>query len=146
MRIDEIISGIEGEGPRSYYQFETFVHQLLKKHLSDQNKSYEICNERLGFWDAIAENGFDDIHGYTLIEIKFHLSRFSPTSFIDRVIKYISSNDFNVKINNILIISAKPISEKWLKYFHDYKDRFPPDLNFIFWGPSQLNSIQFNNK
>lgn len=34
MLIDDIISGIDEGGPKSYYSFETFVLHLFKHHLN----------------------------------------------------------------------------------------------------------------
>ena len=42
MIIDDIISGIDEGGPKSYYSFETFVLHLFKHHLEGQKRNFKF--------------------------------------------------------------------------------------------------------
>ncbi|HDR2787203.1 TPA: SIR2 family protein [Enterobacter asburiae] len=141
MRIDEIISEMEGDGPRSYYYFEAFIHHLFKKRCDEQNKEYIVNNDAIGYWDAFAPNGIDDINGNTVIEIKFNLSNVPPKLFLEKTIKYCLNNTQENKIDNILVVSAKPISERWMNRFHEEIKSYPLYQKIKFWGPSNLNKI-----
>lgn len=53
MLIDDIISGIDEGGPKSYYSFETFVLHLFKHHLENQQKELQISRDSSQFGDAL---------------------------------------------------------------------------------------------
>ncbi|MEQ4256174.1 hypothetical protein [Pseudomonas syringae] len=78
MRIESILKNIDEQGTRRGYSFETFVLNLLKYHLSTQNKELEIGNT-LTFFDAIAPNGFDDYRGKVCFEVKYDAKVLSLT-------------------------------------------------------------------
>lgn len=141
MRIDEIISEMEGEGPRTYYFFEAFVHHLFKKKCDEQTKRYIINNEAISYWDAIAPDGIDEIKGNTVIEIKFNLSNTPPKIFLEKTIKYTLKDSLDIRVDNILVVTAKPISERWLKIFNEEIKAYPSHQKIIFWGPPELNKL-----
>ncbi|NCG50732.1 SIR2 family protein [Serratia fonticola] len=146
MIIDDIISGIDEGGPRSYYSFETFVLHLLKHHLESQEKEFQISRDSLNFGDAFAPNGFDQFQGPTLIEIKFSLTKFPFRMFFERYILRLTNEFTESKIKNLLIVSAKPIPERLLLRFNDEIANSSLPFSVIFWGPSELNKIVSKNK
>ncbi|MCG5279494.1 SIR2 family protein [Providencia rettgeri] len=141
MIIDDIIAKIDDGSPKSYYSFETFTLNLLKHHIADQNKPFSVSNEVIKFGDALAPDGFDKFDGPTLIEIKFSLSRFPISHFIDRYISRYISDFVENKINYLLVISAKPIPKNFSDKFHEELERDPFPFKVVLWGPSELNKV-----
>ncbi|MBJ9299734.1 SIR2 family protein [Citrobacter freundii] len=146
MLIDDIISGIDEGGPKSYYSFETFVLHLFKHHLENQQKELQISRDSSQFGDAFAPNGFDQFQGPTLIEIKFDLTKFPFRMFLDRYILRFANEYIENKIKNVLIVSAKPIPERFLLRFNReiLNSSFP--FKVFLWGPAELNKIVSKNK
>ncbi len=141
MIIDDIIAGIDEGGPKSYYSFDTFVKHLLKHHIENQEKRFLISTELAQFGDAFAPEGFDQFDGATLIEIKFNLSRVPVRQFIEKsVFRFINEYHEN-KFEYVLIISAKPIPEKFIDRFHTEIERNQLPFKVIIWGPSDLNRV-----
>ncbi|HBT9029919.1 TPA: hypothetical protein MCM13_005132, partial [Klebsiella pneumoniae] len=146
MLIDDIISGIDEGGPKSYYSFETFVLHLFKHHLENQQKELQISRDSSQFGDAFAPNGFDQFQGPTLIEIKFDLTKSPFRMFLDRYILRFANEYIENKIKNVLIVSAKPIPERFLLRFNReiLNSSFP--FKVFLWGPAELNKIVSKNK
>ncbi|MBH3441929.1 SIR2 family protein [Pseudomonas luteola] len=144
MIIDEIIEKIDEGGPKSYYSFEIFVLNLLKHHLQAQSKEL-MTSLRIGaLADAIAPDGFDEFEGSTFIEIKFDLARSLRGGSIVGLNRQLSLlADGEHKIDQLIIISAKPISsELKLKLrFHIAKLNLP--FKVFIWGPKDLNKIVY---
>lgn len=146
MIIDDIIAGIDEGGPKSYYSFETFVQHLLKHHIENQDKQFLISTESIGFGDAFAPDGFDQLDGPTLIEIKFNLSRIPVRHFLEKSLYRFTNEYTENKFKNVLIISAKPIPEKFLIRFHEEFERNQLPFKVVFWGPADLNRIASKNR
>lgn len=141
MIIDDIISGIDVGGPKSYYSFETFIFHLFKHHIEKQGKPFQISEERARFGDAIAPDGFDSFVGPTLIEIKFNLATGSISNLLKRLSNQFMSEYAESKFQNLLVVSAKPIPKKVIFRFEDELDRYNLPFNITFWGPTELNKI-----
>lgn len=141
MIIDDIIAGIDEGGPKSYYSFETFVQHLLKYHIENQNKRFLISTESMRFGDAFAPEGFDQFDGATLIEIKFNLSRLPFRHFIEKSLYRFINEYAENKFDYVLIISAKPISEKFIHRFNEEIERNQFPFKVVIWGPSDLNRV-----
>ena len=90
-------------GPRSYYIFEAFVLELLKKHLDDQSKPFFPHYRSLKKieYDGIAPDGIDDLPGPTLIEVKLY--KFSDMVF-NHVMKAVMIDN---TIKSVLLIIGK---------------------------------------
>lgn len=141
MKIDDIISEIDVGGPKSYYSFETFIHHLFKHHIESQKKVFQISEDRLRSGDVIAPEGFDSFEGATLIEIKFSLATSSIREFIKKLSYNYISEYLENNFKNLLVISAKPISEKLIYRLQmDLKIHNLP-FKVFFWGPNELNKI-----
>lgn len=140
MLIDEILSKFVGPGPRSYYSFETFTLNLLKHHLEQQKKVFTLNNNFRTPGDAVAENGFDDIIGKTIIEVKLNLDRTPPRIFIDQFFIQLNKEIFP-NFKNILIINGRPISDKTRERILTEFDAVLPQFRIILWGPEELNKI-----
>jgi hypothetical protein len=141
MLIDEILSKFIGNDPRSYYSFETFILNLLKYHLYSQDKVLNINDNHRLPGDAIAENGFDEIDGKTVIEIKLNLDRIPPRLFIEQFFNKINRAEIIPDIKNILIINGRPISDKTRNRLISELTAFAPQIQIIIWGPEELNKI-----
>lgn len=146
MIIDDIISGIDEGGPKSYYSFETFIQHLFKHHIENQKKSFLISTEPSRFGDAIAPEGFDSFDGPTVIEIKFNLATGSIRRFLDKLSHQFLNEYVEHKFSNLLVISAKPIPEKVIHRFHDELSRNNLPFKVTFWGPPELNKIAAKNR
>jgi len=141
MLIDEILSKFVGTGPRSYYSFETFILNLLKHHLENQNKFLKINDNFRLPGDAVADEGFDDINGKTVIEIKLNLDRIPPRFFVEQFFFKFSRKEIIPDFKNILIINGRQISEKTKEKIISEFTLASPQINIILWGPEELNKI-----
>ncbi len=140
MLIDEILSKV-GTGPKSYYSFETFILNLLKFHLNSQDKILTLNDNYRTPGDAIAEDGFDDIIGRTVIEVKLNLDRIPPRIFIEQLFGRLNRIEILPDFKNILIINGRPISEKTRDKIITELAIFSPNIKIILWGPEELNKI-----
>ncbi|WP_318518224.1 SIR2 family protein [Photobacterium leiognathi] len=146
MIIDEIISGLDVGGPKSYYSFETFIQQLFKHHIENQGKEFLIPNEKYRFGDAYAPMGFDSFNGPTLIEIKFSLSSMPIRLFLERLAHQFM-NEFNERnFNTLLVVTAKPIPVKTMSRIKSELENYQLPFEILFWGPAELNKIVAKNK
>jgi len=141
MLIDDILSKFIGTGPRSYYSFETFILNLLKFHLESQNKVLAINDNHRIPGDAIADDGFDDIVGKTIIEIKLNLDRIPPRIFIEEFFTKLNRAEIIPDIKNLLIINGRPISERTQTRLISELSNLSPQIKIIIWGPEELNTI-----
>ncbi|TON23884.1 SIR2 family protein [Vibrio parahaemolyticus] len=141
MIIDNIVAGIDEGGPKSYYSFETFVNHLLKYHIESQDKRFLISTELTQFGDAFAPEGFDQFEGATLIEIKFNLSGLPIGQFIDKSIIKFRNEYHENRFEYVLIISAKPIPERFINRFNTEIERTQLPFKVVIWGPSELNRV-----
>lgn len=146
MIIDDIIAGIDEGGPKSYYSFETFVQHLLKHHIESQEKRFLISNESMRYGDAFAPDGFDQFDGPILIEIKFNLTRVPVRHFLEKSIYRLLNEYTENNFKDVLIISAKPISEKFIFRVEEELSRTNLPFKVIFWGPADLNKIASKNR
>lgn len=141
MLIDEILSRFVGNGPRSYYSFETFILNLLKHHLEQQQKLLTINDNFRTPGDAVAEEGFDDIVGKTIVEVKLNLDRTPPKIFVEQFFSRLNRKEIIPNFKNILIINGRPISEKTRDRILTELDLVTPQFKIILWGPEELNKI-----
>jgi hypothetical protein len=141
MLIDDIVAKIDEGGPRSYYSFETFILNLLKFHIESQDKPFSITSDPRGVGDATALEGFDEYGGKTLIEVKFNLDRMPPRHLIERILFRPSKLEQFQNFNNLIIISAKPIREKWIERFTSELSILELPVNVILLGPESINKI-----
>ena len=141
MIIEEIIAGIDEGGPRSYYAFETFIQHLFKHHIESQGKKLIISAEPTRFGDAFAPDGFDQFDGPTVIEIKFNLAKLPMSLFLNKLVNQFKNEYIENKFAYLLVISAKPIPEKWLYRFDEELGRIQLPFKVYFWGPEELNKV-----
>lgn len=130
--IDDIINGIDEGGPKSYYSFETFVQHLLKHHIEKQEKKLLISTDLMKYGDAFAPSGFDQFEGPTIIEVKFNLNRVPVRLFIERMVYRLLNEYTENNFKNVLFISARPISEKFISRVEDelIRDNLPFKISF----------------
>jgi hypothetical protein len=146
MIIDDIIAGIDEGGPKSYYAFETFIQHLFKHHIESQDKKLIISADPTRFGDAFAPDGFDEFEGPTVIEIKFNLARFPIRLFLDKLVYQFRNEYIENKFTNLLVISARPIPEKFLYRVENDLERNQLPFKVYFWGPAELNKIALKNR
>ncbi|WP_342327615.1 SIR2 family protein [Pedobacter sp. FW305-3-2-15-E-R2A2] len=141
MLIDEILSKFIDSGPRSYYSFETFILNLLKIHIEGLGKKFTISNNIRIPGDAIADEGFDDFKGRTLIDVKLNLDRISPKIFIEQFQNRLNRWEILPEIKNILIINGRPISGKSKTIILNELQVLAGDLQITLWEPEDINRI-----
>jgi hypothetical protein len=139
MVIDGIISKFDGNSPSSYYSFETFVLKLLQHHLEEQGKEFIIDNKTQTVYDAFAPNGFDNFGPNTYFEVKYDLNRLPTSLIVDKVIMRLPNMFSDLKVENLIIITAKPFPEIRKKILNSRLATLP--FKVIFWEPQELNSI-----
>lgn len=141
MKIQDFLENNQQNSPDMYYKFETLILQLLKEHLSKQSKPFYVMNrDMLG--DAYAQEGFDDIVGGTIIEIKYHLSRRTYIRALEEVKKYYEKFS---DVKNILLISADYKQELNLEYLNERFTLAFPNQNLIIWGIDEINRNLIKN-
>lgn len=140
MLIDEILSKFVGSGPRSYYSFETFILNLLKHHIESQNKTLTTSDNYKTPGDAIAENGFDEFEGKTLIDVKLNLDRIPPRQFVEQFLHRLTRWENFPDIKNILIINGRPIADKSKERIHAEISNYLP-FKITLWGPDEINKV-----
>lgn len=141
MLIDEILSKFTGNSPRNYYSFETFILNLLKYHLNSLDKPFAISDNPRILGDAVAEDGFDEIEGKTIIEIKLNLDRIPPRMFVEQFIGRFYRKEIISDFKNILIVNGQPISERTRDRILSEFSILSPPVKIILWGPDELNKI-----
>jgi len=141
MLIDEILSKFIGTGPRSYYSFETFVLNLLKVHLEAQNKPLSISNSFRIPGDAIADDGFDEYIGKTLIDIKLNLDRIPPRAFFDQFYQKLNRWESLQDIRNVIIINGRPIPDKTKFILFKEIQAIFGNIKIFLWEPEDINKI-----
>lgn len=141
MIIDNIIQKIDEGGPRSYYSFETFILNLLKHHLEKQGKKLLVKVEPNYPGDGLAPDGFDDLVGATLFEVKFNLAKQPRRHFLEKLAFQLSNVISDNPISNIVIISAKPIPTKIKERFLIELEQLSLPCNVVLWGPEEINKI-----
>ncbi|EGR0637451.1 hypothetical protein E5T98_21545 [Vibrio vulnificus] len=146
MIIDQILQVIDEGGPKSYYSFETFILHLFKSHLAKQNKPFETLSNRDDFGDALALEGFDEFKGPTIFEVKLGLGKMLPSSFFHRLVHSIETYPSNEPIANLIILSSKPIHERFKERFIEQLERYQISINVSFWGPEEINKIASKNR
>ncbi|KZB70229.1 MULTISPECIES: SIR2 family protein [Thalassospira] len=146
MLIDDVVAGLDNQGPRSYYAFETFVQNLLSHHIEKQNKAFEFGNNPFDRYDAFAPVGFDDFDGPVLFEIKFNLLSLVRLSHLRRILENYIEINAKKRFDHLIIVSAKRVPEKIfheLDFIREESD-FPFEVHI--WGPEDLNKIANKNK
>ena len=137
MLIDEILSKFVETGPRSYYSFETFILNLLKHHLEQQQKVLTINDNFRTPGDAVAEDGFDDIIGKTIVEVKLNLDRTPPRIFVEQFFSRLNRKEIIPDFKNILIINGRTISDKTKERILTELNLASPQFRVILWGPEE---------
>lgn len=144
MRIESILKNIDEQGTRRGYSFETFVLNLLKHHLSTQNKELEIGNS-LTFFDAIAPDGFDDYREKVCFEVKYDANSLlnkATSSFLSKFLAQLESIPFDARPTTLIIISATSIQDQ-VKVFVQRvgNSNSKSTCRIVFWGPDELNKL-----
>ncbi|WP_081843767.1 SIR2 family protein [Aeromonas taiwanensis] len=146
MNIDDIISSLDSGGPKSYYDFETFIQELFRNHLKEQGREFIIPNEKNTFGDGFAPSGFDNFEGPTLIEIKLNLASGSYHNITEKIIAKSSSQFIETPFNTLLIITARPIQNVIMKRIEAYISSINLPFSVKIWGPDELKRIVNKNQ
>ena len=138
MLIDDIISKFDGNSPRSYYSFETFILKLLQYHIEEQKKKFITDREVRTLYDAYAPEGFDNF-GPTYFEVKFDLNRLPTSHLIERVIRRKPNMFASDEVEHLILITAKPLLNKRKNYIDEKLENLP--FKVTIWEPQDINSI-----
>ncbi|RBL92909.1 SIR2 family protein [Chitinophaga flava] len=141
MLADDILSSFETNGPRSYFQFETFILNLLKFHIETEKKQFAISDSIRGIADAVAENGFDDFKGKTLIEITNSITRMPMKEFVDRMLYQLSRQDDLESVKNILIVTLRTIPAPTKAKIVSQVTNTYPAIEIFIWDSQDINKI-----
>jgi hypothetical protein len=144
MYIDEILYKIVN-GQNGFYSFETFILNLLKVHLKSQEKELRVVeNNRISI-DAVANDGFDNFTGKTVIDVKLNFGKVSPRFFFDRFFR--PTNElFELEAKYYLIINGREINERIKeRYISEFKI-FYPNIELVIWGPEEINRIAYKHR
>ena len=146
MLLDEILSKFEGGGQKSFYSFETFILNLLKYHIEQQDKRFSVIENERGFGDAYAESGFDNFSGKTLIEIKYRLDRMPSRMLIDQLLYTLTKNERIHEFGNLIIINFKQVPQHYIKKITDEISSLNTKLRVFIWGPDEIGKIVNKHK
>lgn len=144
MRIESILKNIEEEGSRRGHSFETFVLNLLKHHLSTQNKSLSIGNP-IEFFDAAAPDGFDEYTGPVWFEVRYDIRQFITkvaATYISKLLTQIEATPLELRPKTIIVVSANSTPDKLYKLNPSISKLEPTNsCRIVFWGPEELNKL-----
>lgn len=145
MIIDDIVAKIDEGGPSSYFSFEIFILNLLKHHLTLQNKPLLVSEGQNYLGDALAPEGIDNFEGPVVFEIKFNLERsrkkFHDT-YLSRFLIHNRNNYSEAKPKNLIVISAKPLSKEFRSTMPAAIGADASDfVRITYWGPEDINKI-----
>lgn len=146
MLIDDLLKKIDlKDSNKGYYTFETFILNLLKVHQEKSNKPFIAQPRRMGF-DAYAPDGIENINGATQIEIKFNIERLPSRYLIEQIIRIPSRIPDIEPFENILLITAHPISAKYREIFESRFHNLSLPFKVFLWGYEEINKIVAKNK
>ncbi|HRG41924.1 MAG TPA: SIR2 family protein [Saprospiraceae bacterium] len=141
MFIDEILYKLVN-GQNGFYSFETFILNLLKVHAKSQGKELRVTDSHRESADAIVPNGFDELNGTTIIDIKLNFGRMAPRVYFERVFRP-SKELLELDPKYYLVINGRPIQDKMKeRYISEFKAIYP-NLELVIWGPEEINSIAY---
>lgn len=142
MLIDKIIDEIGEDGLKSYYSFETFILNLLKYHLSLQDKPFDWDVSREYWGDAIAPLGFDKIDGPVIFEVKLDIAKVSIRQTLERAsLALLNYAHSQTKKTTLIFISAKPVRSSTRIKLLDASISLSLPINIKVWGPPEINEI-----
>lgn len=125
-------------GPRGHFLIESFLINLLRIHITSQNKEF-VSEEKLGprsLFDAYVPMGFDDFEGPTYIEI-------TSTPQSKRLFYRLEKSYAFIKkesVKNILFIVTRPIPKSTMHDISSFQQK-KLGVNIIVWGPEEIQSI-----
>ncbi|AMR30583.1 hypothetical protein A0256_03655 [Mucilaginibacter sp. PAMC 26640] len=145
MQIEDILAKVLNGSPRDFYSFETFILNLLKFHIESQGKTLSIINTVRRIGDAVADDGFDSFQGKTLIEIKYNTQVLTSVYSLELFFNKLITSKSIVDLNEILIISFKPISLTLAKKLSAelFNDK---SVKITIWGLEDINKIVNKHK
>lgn len=146
MLIEEILSKFDDGSQKSFFSFETFILNLLKFHIEQQEKIFVSIDNIRGFGDAFAEKGFDNFNGKTLIEIKYRLDRMPSKMLIDQLMHTFSNSDKINDTDNLIIINLKQVPSRYIERIVEEIKNVNNKLNVFIWGPEELGKIVNKHK
>lgn len=132
-------------GPRSHFLLETFLLQLLGKHLEEQNKTLQVgarvqVGERGRPYeiDALAPDGIDEIEGPTLIEIKGTAPR--TRRHFEDILARCEAVTRAGGLRSALLLVGAPVSKAVKEWFSEVT-RLQSGATFAVWDDEQLNIL-----
>lgn len=144
MFIDEILYKIVN-GQNGFYSFETFILNLLKIHVKNQGKELHVTDSHRTSVDAIVPDGFDELDGTTVIDIKLNFGRMMPRAYFERIFR--PNQEFlELEPKYYLVINGRPINEKMKSRYVSEFNAFYPNLELIIWGPEEINSVAYKHR
>ena len=130
----------------SFRELETYVLALLEYKLKkSRTKMLKYVKEELISqdgnttfieFDAIIQDGFEDLEGPTIVEFKRMFSK-NSLDFISRAV------NFYPRYKSMLFIVGSTISKNEMDYFKEYSSKFPKDFKIKLWDFNDI--IQLSN-
>lgn len=141
MLSEEILSRFDGGGRQNFYSFETFILNILKYHIESQGRKFSLVENIRGLGDAYAEEGFDDFHGKTIVEITLSLDRMPSRMIVEQIVKDYSKSEQLLEINELLLISFRQVPNKTSRFIVEEIIKFNDKLKVTIWGPEEISKI-----
>lgn len=146
MNLENIFYKFTNGGHRDFFSFETFILNLLKYHIENQDKKFALVESQRGLGDAYAEDGFDNFKGYTLIDVKYNLQKIPSKIWADQYIHYITRLKNQPSFSNLLIINFHPLQSRISsRRFEEISSIFP-DLKISIWGVEEITKLVNKHK
>jgi hypothetical protein len=137
MEFEDVLNRLDSEGTRGRFMTESFLLNLLKLHIESQGKRIFIdSGPKSSMFDAFAPDGFDEYNGPLYIEITPVISL---RKLIWRIEKQLNHSNTINKNSGLLILSMRPLSEKFLVEAHHNAGNF--DIPVYIWGPKDIENI-----
>lgn len=146
MNVEDIFLKFANGGQRDFFSFETFILNLLKYHIENQDKKFALVESQRGFGDAYAEDGFDNFKGYTLIDVKYSLHRMPSRVLTDLYIHRSTRLDKQPFLSNLLIINFHSVPSRTVSRMLEEISLINPNLKISIWGPDEITKLANKHK
>lgn len=137
MNLKDLETKISIPGTRAHFLIEPLLINLLKIHISSQNKELfsEPKNGSSFLFDAFAPNGFDEFDGATYIAFEYTPNKKDLCLYIEKSNPILKKED----VKNLLFISTRAFPESFSHEINSLNKKF--GISIFLWGPDDIQSL-----
>lgn len=145
--LDELVKGVDDNGPKGFSSFSTFVINLFKYHVKSKDLDLLVDKSVQPYADFYIPGDLDDLVGGTFFEIKGRLPKLPSNVFFKNFKSRIDlMNRFNKGSYNYVFIVAQKVTKIEERRFKNFFGVYDPSVNIVLWGTDELKKIARKNK